>query len=146
MPRMIETLTDRQVAPEHCDRLGHMNVQYYVGAISDAYFVLADSIGLGPGDGDGPGVDMAAIRSEIDYIRELHEGERYRMESGVAAVGTKTLTLVHRMYRGRDGELAMRARFVGVCMDIASRTTRPLPDRVRELAGAMIADGPADAA
>jgi acyl-CoA thioesterase FadM len=45
MPAFVETYR-ATVAPAHCDHLGHMNVQHYFAAASDAMFAIL--IRLGP--------------------------------------------------------------------------------------------------
>ena len=66
---MIRTL--RMVVQSwHCDHVGHLNAGLYMQWLGDAAFSLFAEHGL---DGEGTrrhGVNMAAVRAEIDFKRE----------------------------------------------------------------------------
>ena len=126
------------VAKDELDRLGHMNVQHYMGRLSLAGFAVMEKIGLG---GETMSVHRRALsmlRCEIDFRRELSEGEAIRLETQMLKVGTKSLTFRHRMIIEADGVLAMEAQIVAVCIDLDARVSAPLPDAVAATARGLI--------
>lgn len=137
MPRYIETVRG-VVSPWQCDRVGHMNVQYYMAAISDAAFQLMVHIGLGADVARTPPVALAAVRIEFDFAEELRSGDAYVVSTTIEAVGTKSLTLRHRMQKVGTDALLMEARAVAVCIDLESRAACPLPTDVTAKARAIM--------
>jgi acyl-CoA thioester hydrolase len=129
MPQYIPTYSG-VVTADHLDALGHMNVQHYMGRISDAAFVVLERLGLGVETIATRRVNLAAVRAEIDFLSELGAGDAIAMESTIAAVGTKSLTIHHRLKATDTGQLAMQARVVAVCIDLDRRVSMPLPDDV----------------
>ena len=125
------------VRAEELDRLGHMNVQHYMGRISEAGFAVMEKIGLGAASAHGRKA-LSMLRCEIDFRRELTEGEAARIETTMQAVGTKSLTFGHRLVVEADGTLAMEAKIVAVCVDLDTRRSAPLPDAVAATARALI--------
>jgi len=127
-----------RVDASELDRLGHMNVQHYMGRISLAGFAVMEKVGLGE-NGAGGRRALSMLRCEIDFRRELTEGEAIRLETQILTVGTKSLTFRHRMIVEASGDLAMEARIVAVCIDLDTRRSTPLPDRVAATARGLIA-------
>lgn len=125
------------VTADELDRLGHMNVQHYMGRISQAGFAVMEKIGLGEASPHGR-MALSMLRCEIDFRRELTVGETARIETTMQTVGTKSLTFGHRLIVEGDGALAMEAKIVAVCVDLDTRKSAPLPDAVAATARALI--------
>jgi acyl-CoA thioester hydrolase len=128
-----------RVEAHELDRLGHMNVQHYMGRLSIAGFAVMERIGLGETSAHGRRA-LSMLRCEIDFRRELGQGEAIRLETEILAVGTKSLTFRHRLIVEADGGVAMEARIVAVCIDLDARKSVPLPDAVAAAAKALISD------
>jgi len=126
-----------QVEAHELDRLGHMNVQHYMGRISLAGFAVMEKIGLGDGSPHGRRA-LSMLRCEIDFRRELTAGEAIRLETQMLTVGTKSLTFRHRLLVEASGDLAMEAKIVAVCLDLDARKSAALPDAVAAIARALI--------
>ncbi len=127
------------VRADELDRLGHMNIQHYMARLSLAGFAVMEGIGLGEGAAGNGRKALSMLRCEIDFRRELTEGEAVRIETEIETVGTKSLTFRHRMIVEADGALAMEAKVVAVCIDLDARTSTPLPDDVAQTARSLIA-------
>lgn len=127
------------VGADELDRLGHMNVQHYMGRISQAGFAVMEKLGLGEATAHGRKA-LSMLRCEIDFRRELTEGETARIETTMLTVGTKSLTFGHRLIVEPSGALAMEAKIVAVCIDLDARKSVPLPDEVAATARALIGD------
>ena len=140
MSRYIETYR-AAVNPWQCDQLGHMNVQYHMAAVSDAAFQMMVHLGIGADAEHDPPLSLAAIRMEFDFPSELNIGDGYFVESTIESVGTKSIIFRHRMKTVATGVVAMEAKVVGVCMDLQSRESFPLPEAVAARARAIM-EGP----
>lgn len=126
------------VRPDELDRLGHMNIQHYMGRISLAGFAVMEKIGLDQDSAEHGRKALSMLRCEIDFRRELTAGEAIRIETEMQAVGTKSLTFGHRMFVEADGALAMQAKVVAVCIDLDARKSAPLPDGVAATARSLL--------
>ena len=117
-----------------CDHYGHLNVQFYIGRISDAFGTLMGLIDMA-----GPAIErrnlgLVAVHQENDFRRELRAGALIVVQSGIAGIGGKKLRLHHRLLNGESGALAFEARGLCICMDLAARRSTDLPDDVIALA------------
>lgn len=142
MNTLIETYRGT-VAAWECDHYGHMNVQHYMGRISDAAGTLLHAIGLGAEDSKRLRLGFAALHQEIDYRRELLAGDPIVMQSGVAEAAGKKIRFRHRLLNAETGEVSMTASVFGVFLDLDRRRATPMPPEVEARAQAM-AIGDAD--
>lgn len=82
----------------HCDEIGHMNVQFYVAAGSDATRLFAAAHGhVGP---------IHSAADHIRFYRELRVGDIFTSETQAIARDENGLTLFHRLTNRGTGELA----------------------------------------
>jgi len=136
MSGFIETYRGA-VAAWECDHLGHMNVQFYIAKVSDAAWHFQQAIGMGPSVVRERRIGLAAVRQDVHYRRELLAGDLVLVQSGVLAIGGKSLTVLHRMLNAGSGEIAMTMTNVGVCLDLDDRKAMPLSDEIRTKAAAL---------
>lgn len=132
------------VAAWECDHYGHMNVQFYIGRISDAAATLLACLGLPSDVAAARGLGFAALNQNIDYRRELLAGDVVVMRSGVGAIDGRKIVFRHRLYNAATGELAMTATVLGVLLDLAGRRAVPPPPEF-SAAAAAVAVGADDA-
>ena len=130
------------VRSDELDRLGHMNIQHYMARISEAGFAVMEKIGLGESSAANGRKALSMLRCEIEFRRELTQGEATRIETEMQKVGTSSLTFRHRLIVEADGKLAMEAKVVAVCIDLDARRSAPLPDEVAATARALIPTAP----
>ena len=122
------------VYPWQCDHMGHMNVMWYAGKFDESSWQLLAILGLTAERFRNEGFGMAAVEQSIQYKRELRAGDLITVRSGILDVGNRSLRLVHEMRHDTSGELSAAMTAVGVCVDSASRKSRPLPEDVRRSA------------
>jgi len=120
------------VYPWHCDHLNHMNVQHYVGMFDQAGYHVLEALGISFEYGEERGETMIDVQHTIQYKAEQRAGSLIRIESAITRMGTKSLTFVHRMFNCRTGVLAATSEVVEVYFDMETRTSRPIPDELRE--------------
>jgi YbgC/YbaW family acyl-CoA thioester hydrolase len=114
----------------HCDHIGHLNAGLYMQWLGDGAFSLFSEYGL---DGENTrklGVNMAAVRAEIDFRRELKPGDTVVMDTELEELNAKTAVFRHRLTRLGDNVLAMDAKLITVCLDLITRKARPFPEEI----------------
>ncbi len=128
------------VAPADCDILGHMNVARYFAACSDAGFTLQSALGLTAADiTTGRRISGAVVHSDADFLAEVLAGETIHVMSDVIAIGTKSITYRHRLYRTALDQHAFTAVFKNAVMSLTDRRAIPVPDDMRAAAQAYLA-------
>ncbi|HEY5719375.1 MAG TPA: thioesterase family protein [Gammaproteobacteria bacterium] len=133
MPGYRETFR-RMVSAEMCDIYGHMNVAYYVAAISDSFFSLMTEVGLGKSAVDRHRVGLVAVNMNIDYTAEVGLGDVIRMQGAIVSAAGKKMTCRFHLYDVSSGKQAMTATVLYVCMDLDSRRSRAIPGHLLEAA------------
>jgi acyl-CoA thioester hydrolase len=78
------------------------------------------------------GYSLPRIHVEADYLAPLCFDDEIDVEVGVERIGESSLTLGFRVIKIASGEEAARGRLVGVCMDIRSGKSTPIPAVIRE--------------
>jgi 4-hydroxybenzoyl-CoA thioesterase/acyl-CoA thioester hydrolase len=78
------------------------------------------------------GLSLPRVRVEADYLASLTFDDEIDIEVQVERIGQSSLTFGFRVLKIESGEEAARGRLVGVCMDIASGKSTPIPADIRE--------------
>lgn len=117
----------KTVSVDMCDEYGHMNVQFYVAAISDSFFALMTTIGMGKSAVEEDRFGLVAANMNIDYLSELKAGDVMYMQGKIASANGKKLTCKWRLYHQETDKKAMEATVLYVCMDLDSRRSRDIP-------------------
>ena len=125
-------LVDSGIVPmEWIDKNGHMNVVSYMALFDIATDVLLEKCGIGL---EGADLTMVAARINIDYRKELMEGESWELWSGIISAQPSYLTITHRLRSAgsqravcdiRGIPFSKRARVATILNDV-------LLDKVRE--------------
>lgn len=137
MPQFFETYR-AVVTPEQCDHLGHWNIQYYVGAISEAAIALSDRLGVSLEESGRRGLGLAAVHMELDYLRELRDGDSLRVETALVALGGKSLRVRHRMRNLTLDVEAFTASVTAVFLDLKARRAIEIPADIRTTGEALL--------
>ncbi|WP_374630569.1 acyl-CoA thioesterase [Ferrovibrio sp.] len=129
------------VAAWECDQYGHMNVQFYVGRISDAAASTMLAAGMGQSALTERGLGIVAVNQNIDYVQELRAGALIRMESAIKSIEGRKVVFHHRLFDAETGALAMQADVLGLCFDLKARKTTPFPDDLAQGFARLLMDG-----
>jgi acyl-CoA thioester hydrolase len=121
------------VHPSLCDAMGHLNSRHYVAMFDDATYVVIAHLGYRPGTAHG----WADVRNEVDYVSEVRAGAVVEIFSGIAKIGTKSLTLVSEMRPFEGTLIYARMRAVLVSFDLVQRCAMPISEEIRERASAL---------
>jgi len=125
----IETYRGK-VTPAECDYLGHMNIQFYVARISDATATLNNAIGLTASYVRSQRRALVTVHQDISYIAEVAAGDLLVMHSGVSAVESKNIRVLHRLTRAGSGEPVMTASVLMVGMDLERRRAAAIDEAI----------------
>ncbi len=115
------------VQPWHCDEMGHMNVRHYLGMFDDAAFVLLAMIGHVTDEAYG----WADVQHTLRYLAETPQGSAVVVTSELVKLGTRSMTVLHRMQDATNGTVRAEAETVTVYFDLRARKAAPIPERYR---------------
>jgi acyl-CoA thioester hydrolase len=129
----------KAVTADMCDIYGHMNVQFYVAAISDSFFSLMTTVGLGKSAVQDQRIGLVAVNMNIDYLSEVEAGDVIYMQGAIVSANGKKLTCNWKLYDQATEKQAMEATVLYVCMDLDKRRSRDIPQHLLESAQNMLA-------
>lgn len=89
-----------------CDQMGHMNVQFYVARMSQAWSHIRLAVGYAPDHLTRDRTSLVAVRDVIHYKRELHAGDAMHMTARVIEVGDKSIRFLAELWKTASGELS----------------------------------------
>jgi YbgC/YbaW family acyl-CoA thioester hydrolase len=78
------------------------------------------------------GLSLPRIHVEADYLAPLNFDDEIDTEMSVERIGDSSLTLGFRVVKTASGEVGARGQLVGVCMDIQSGKSTPIPAAIRQ--------------
>lgn len=73
-----------------------------------------------------------SVNVRAEFLRPLAYGDRARIEVEVRRIGRSSLALGYTIHRCSDGELAVRAEAVHVCVDLTALRPTPIPENYRQ--------------
>jgi acyl-CoA thioester hydrolase len=118
------------VYPGQCDAMGHMNTQYYTAAFDPAFWHLLHECGYSTNWITERREGWVDVRHELSFVKELHAGELFQIESHVEKIGTTSLTTRHKLSRIPDGSTCAEILIISVYFDLEARQKKLLPDEV----------------
>jgi acyl-CoA thioester hydrolase len=119
------------VKPEWIDPNGHMNIAYYVVAFDEGNDVLQNHLGLGYDDIRRTGNSAFIVGMNVDYRREVFEGDPLRIETRLLDWDHKRFHVFHEMYHAAEGFLAATNEVLFVHLSMRERRSVPFPDAVQ---------------
>ena len=128
-PKPVPQLADYPHRVAEIVRFGDLDPQGHVNqAVFSTYFesgrvaMFRDkSLGIGV-----PGATFVLVRIEINYMKELHWPGRIEVGTGVAEFGRTSFTAAQAIFH--DGVCVAAGRATLVCIDLATRKARQLPE------------------
>ncbi len=126
------------VKPEWIDHNGHMNVAYYVLAFDQATDDFYERLGLGL-EYPQTGHSVFTLAMNVDYLQELFEGDRARVQTRLIDADHKRLHYIHTMTRPETEGLIATNECLAMNVDLESRKSAPFPESVtRALASLLV--------
>jgi acyl-CoA thioester hydrolase len=122
------------VYPRDLDPAGVASRGYLVSKFSDATLQTLASIGITRELRMSRGYSFSTFEFQLAHATPLRVGAQLRIRSAIRHVGSSSIRILHRMSDGETGQTVAELSQFGVCLDMASRRSTPLPDDVRKLA------------
>jgi acyl-CoA thioester hydrolase len=127
-PELFTTYTE--VKPEWIDYNGHMNMGYYLIAFdhiaTDRFY---DSMEIGLAQKEALGTTTFALGANIDFKREVMEGDKLRLTSQLVDYDHKRLHFIQCMYHAQEGYLAATNECLGMYIDLKTRRSTAFNDK-----------------
>ena len=121
--------TYTEVSPDWIDYNGHMNMGYYLVAFdyiaTDGFY---DSMNIGVANKQALGKTTFTLGANIDFIREVIEGDELRLTSQLVDYDHKRLHYIHCMYHAKEGYLAATNECLGMYIDLETRRSTSFSD------------------
>ena len=95
-----------RVQAEWIDYNGHMNLAYYVLAFDYATDAFLDYLGLTEEFRARRQASTFAAEIHVNYLRELHRGDNFRISTQLLGYDHKRIHYFHRLYHAGEGWLA----------------------------------------
>lgn len=114
------------------DSFGHVNNASFLTFIEQARIRYFDDISAWQYDPSKEGVILA--HASLDFLRPLHFKEELMVLTMCTHVGTKSISIAHRIIAGEMEEVAT-AESVVVAFNYDTMTSIPVPARWREAIG-----------
>jgi len=121
-----------------CDQMGHMNVQFYVEKNCDALAHFAAHVGIPPALVREGGRGLVVREDHIEFKREVRAGEALAIRTRVIEVGDAEMRLYNEMIALGSGRVSASFDMLVASVDLASRESYPLSEKVRARAAALV--------
>ena len=133
---LIPSMAGR-VQPGDLDEFGRMSLAGMVHKFSDAAVQFGGAIGLTADYIKTARRSFSAFELRLRIARSPRLGEAYRIDSGLAHLGTTSLRYLHVMRDASGAEIARVDRY-GVQLDLDARRPAPLAPALRERAEPLL--------
>lgn len=129
MSRGCSIIGQGVVQADECDSEGHLQNYLYMGRHSDSMPNLFTRFET-KSRGDGV-VGGAVLEYRMNFFSQLKSGSRFKIVSGVKALGEKTQVFIHAMFNADTGELVTGSEALAISMDLEARKAIKIPDERR---------------
>ena len=116
------------VEPRFIDKMGHMNVQWYVHLFDRATWRLLALHGLTEPHFKSTKTGAFAVEQRVRYFSELRLGAEVYVHSRVLSIREKVITMQHAMIDAARARVAAVIETAGLHMDLKVRRTSPFPE------------------
>ncbi len=121
------TKTVITVEPDWVDYNGHMNLAFYVLAFDKATDNFYDELGIGLDYRNLQDSSMFTLGINVDYLREVFQGDELLITTQLLAVDKKRLRYIHQMYQGDEGSPVALNECLAIHVNMSSRKSEPFP-------------------
>jgi len=126
----VEVTLDIVVRSTEIDVNGHVNNAKYLEYFEWGREEWYDQSGLSYDVLSSLGVQTVTVNININYRKECRQGDRLAIRSRPVKAGRTSFVLQQELYN-QAGELCADAQVTSVTIDIASRTSHPIPEALR---------------
>ena len=121
----------RQTIPEeYMDRMGHMNVRYYMGVFDTATWRMFADYGLDEAYFSTTENGVFALKQFIQYLAEVRPGETVAVYTRILSLTDKRIHLMHFMAKQNTNRLAAIIESLITHANLKVRKAAPLPSEI----------------
>ena len=121
----------RQTIPEeYMDRMGHMNVRYYMGVFDTATWRMFTDYGLDEAYFSTTENGVFALKQFIQYLAEVRPGETVAVYTRILSLTDKRIHLMHFMANQDTNGLAAIIESLITHANLKVRKAAPLPSEI----------------
>lgn len=128
------------ITSQHLDKLGHMNVRYYLGIFADAYTNFAGYLGMGDTYLIEQKRSTMALRHVLSYHAEVREGQTVAVYARLLKFDKKRIHSMQYMLNETTGEPAAAIEGLAIHVDLVKRKSTPMPGFVAENMNAILTE------
>ena len=130
----------RCTIPEsYLDRMGHMNVQWYMALFNYAIPNFCNSFGIGMAYFKSRKNGVFALKHHLQYLAEVRVGETVTMHTRLLGRSAKRLHFMQFMVNETTGKLACTIEVLNSHIDLTIRRTSPYPPDITEQIDLLLA-------
>lgn len=118
------------IHPRHCDAGGEALDQTYISAFTDGASHAWEAGGIETRWLGENGYGRVALEMKLSRINSLRQGDLVHMVSCCARVERKAFSFRHHLFETQSGRLAAIGDATGIVMDLATRKSVILPERI----------------
>jgi 4-hydroxybenzoyl-CoA thioesterase len=132
---------DRLIAFDEVDSAGVVFFGRYTSFAHEAVENFFSSLEGGyPGLIRKRGIGLPIVHLDADFRVPLRYGDKLRVETSCAKLGSSSATFVHEMYNAQSSELCTTLRMIVVSVELAAFRSCPMPEDVRQLLADHLVD------
>ena len=118
------------IHPRHCDAAGEVLDQTYISAFNDGVSHAWEAGGIETRWLRESGYGRVALELKLSRVASLRQGELIHMVSCCAKVERKAFSFRHHLFETHSGRLVAVGEATGIVMDLATRKSVILPERI----------------
>lgn len=117
-----------EIIPEaYMDKMGHMNVRYYLGIFDTTTWRLFAEFGLNDNYFESNEKGVFALKQHLQYLAEVRPGQKVVVRARMLGLTEKRIHLMNFMINEDTGELAATIESLITHADLKLRKAAPLP-------------------
>ncbi len=117
----------QEVEDQWIDYNGHFNMAYYNVLFDRAGDDVFATLGLGPDYIKERNASFFTLEAHLTYVRELHAGDRVRIETQILDCDAKRVHYVQQMFHAAEGWLSCVTELIVMHIDMAAKKSAPFP-------------------
>jgi acyl-CoA thioester hydrolase len=118
------------VESQWIDYNGHLNMAYYNVLFDRCVDEAFAEMGLGPQYLEKTGASFFTLQAQVNYLRELHEGDRVRCSLLIIDADDKRVHCFQELVHADEAYLAATSETMSMHIDMAARKSAPFPPAV----------------
>lgn len=113
------------------DAQGHVYFANYLTFLDEAFTGYLHAIGVPPRELVEAGVDVVYRDARCEYLGRSMFEDVLRIGVSMKRIGNTSFTTSYVIEKG-DADVVARGELTNVCVDVATMTKTPVPERIRE--------------